>query len=48
LAGAAPGYICQFERQGYFVVDPDSAAGKLVFNRAIQLRDEWAKIAAKA
>ena len=48
LRGAVPGYICQLERQGYFVVDPDSAAGKLVFNRAIQLRDEWAKIAARA
>ena len=47
LADAKPGYICQFERQGYFCVDPDSVAGKLVFNRAVQLRDEWAKIAAK-
>jgi glutaminyl-tRNA synthetase len=47
LAGAASGYICQFERQGYFCVDPDTAGGKLVFNRAVQLRDEWAKIAAK-
>jgi len=47
LANARPGYVCQFERQGYFCVDPDSAAGKLVFNRAVQLRDEWARIAAK-
>jgi glutaminyl-tRNA synthetase len=47
LAGAAAGYVCQFERQGYFCVDPDTAGGKLVFNRAVQLRDEWAKIAAK-
>jgi glutaminyl-tRNA synthetase len=46
LAGAAPGYVCQFERQGYFCLDPDSANGKAVFNRAVQLRDEWAKIAA--
>ena len=44
LAGAAAGYICQFERQGYFCVDPDSSGGQLVFNRAVQLRDEWAKI----
>jgi glutaminyl-tRNA synthetase len=34
----------QFERLGYFCVDPDSAAGKLVFNRTVSLRDEWAKI----
>ena len=47
LAGAAPGSLCQFERQGYFCVDPDSAAGKLVFNRTISLRDTWAKIEAK-
>ncbi len=47
LAGAQPGYRCQFERQGYFCVDPDSTEGKLVFNRAVALRDEWAKIAAR-
>jgi glutaminyl-tRNA synthetase len=44
LAGAAPGYRCQFERLGYFCVDPDSTAGKLVFNRIVTLRDTWAKI----
>lgn len=49
LAGAEPGSIYQFERQGYFCVDPDSAepgsAGEhLVFNRTIALRDSWAKI----
>jgi glutaminyl-tRNA synthetase len=33
----------QFERLGYFSVDPDSAAGKLVFNRAVSLKDTWAK-----
>jgi len=44
LAGAAPGSIYQFERQGYFCVDPDSADGKLVFNRTVSLRDTWAKI----
>ena len=48
LAGAKPGHICQFERQGYFCVDPDSVGGTLVFNRAVQLKDEWAKIAAKS
>jgi glutaminyl-tRNA synthetase len=44
LAGAAPGSRCQFERQGYFCVDPDSSAGLLVFNRTVTLRDSWAKI----
>ncbi len=44
LAGATPGLRCQFERQGYFCVDSDSSAGKLVFNRTVALRDSWAKI----
>jgi glutaminyl-tRNA synthetase len=44
LAGAAPGNRYQFERLGYFCVDPDSAPGKLVFNRTVTLRDTWAKI----
>ena len=44
LAGALPGSRYQFERQGYFCVDPDSSAGKLVFNRTVGLRDTWAKI----
>ena len=47
LAGAAPGERVQFERLGYFCVDPDSAAGKLVFNRTVTLRDTWAKIEEK-
>ncbi len=34
----------QFERLGYFCIDPDSSSGKLVFNRTVTLRDEWAKI----
>jgi len=34
----------QFERLGYFCVDPDSARGKLVFNRTVALRDSYAKI----
>jgi glutaminyl-tRNA synthetase len=34
----------QFERQGYFCVDPDSREGKLVFNRTVSLKDTWAKI----
>lgn len=37
----------QFERTGYFAMDPDSSAGALVFNRTVTLRDSWAKIKAK-
>ncbi len=44
LAGAAPGDKFQFERLGYFCVDSDSRPGALVFNRAVTLRDTWAKI----
>jgi glutaminyl-tRNA synthetase len=44
LAGVAPGSRYQFERQGYFCVDPDSSANGLVFNRTVALRDTWAKI----
>jgi len=45
LAGAAPGTRVQFERLGYFVVDPDSRPGALVFNRTVSLRDTWARLA---
>ena len=38
----------QFERQGYLYRDPDSAPGRLVFNRTVGLRDTWAKVAAAA
>ena len=44
LAGAEVGDRVQFERLGYFCVDPDSAAGAPVFNRTVTLRDTWAKI----
>jgi glutaminyl-tRNA synthetase len=44
VKGAAPETRYQFERLGYFCVDPDSAAEKLVFNRTVALRDTWAKI----
>jgi len=44
LAGAALGSRYQFERLGYFCVDPDSTSGKLVFNRTVALKDTWAKI----
>ncbi len=47
LADAVAGDRVQFERQGYFCVDPDSTAQRLVFNRTVSLRDSWAKIEKK-
>jgi len=47
LADASPGDRFQFERLGYFCVDPDGRPGALVFNRTVTLRDSWAKAAAK-
>ena len=47
LASAAPETRFQFERLGYFVVDRDSASHRLVFNRTVTLRDQWAKIEKK-
>ncbi len=45
LAGAAPGSIYQFERQGYFCVDSvDSSHEALVFNRTVTLRDTWSRL----
>ncbi len=50
LAEAVPGDKFQFERLGYFCCDPDTgkaegmSPGRLVFNRAVTLKDEWAKI----
>jgi glutaminyl-tRNA synthetase len=44
LADAEPGSRYQFERLGYFCVDPDSSSERLVFNRTVTLRDTWAKI----
>ncbi|MHC4734687.1 MAG: glutamine--tRNA ligase/YqeY domain fusion protein [Planctomycetota bacterium] len=44
LSEAKPGSRYQFERLGYFCVDPDSSEDKLVFNRTVSLRDTWAKI----
>ncbi len=43
LATRAPGERVQFERLGYFVVDPDSTKAHPVYNRTIQLRDSWSK-----
>ena len=48
LRDAAPGSRYQFERLGYFAVDPDSTREKPVFNRTVALRDTWAKIEAKS
>ena len=48
LVGAVPFSRFQFERLGYFCVDPDSSEGKLIFNRTVGLRDTWAKIQQKA
>ncbi len=47
LADLAEGETVQFERQGYFCPDTDSTPDLLVFNRAIGLRDSWAKVQAK-
>jgi glutaminyl-tRNA synthetase len=44
LSAAKAGDRFQFERMGYFCVDPDSRPGALVFNRTVTLRDTWAKI----
>ena len=46
LAAAQPGERFQLERQGYFVVDPDSKPGALVLGRTVSLKDTWAKPAA--
>ncbi len=47
LKEASPAARYQFERLGYFSLDPDSAPGKPVFNRTITLKDTWAKIEKK-
>ncbi len=47
IASAQPGHRCQFERHGYFCVDPDSKPGALVFNRTVSLKDTWAKMEKK-
>jgi glutaminyl-tRNA synthetase len=47
LAARGPGERVQFERLGYFVVDPDSTRDRPVYNRTIQLKDSWAKLAKK-
>lgn len=47
LQGAQAGTKYQFQRTGYFVVDKDSSAEHLIFNRTVSLKDTWSKIAAK-
>jgi glutaminyl-tRNA synthetase len=44
LANAIPGSVYQFERQGYFCLDPDTTDNTMLFNRTVPLRDTWAKI----
>jgi glutaminyl-tRNA synthetase len=48
LAAAQAGDKIQFERTGYFCLDPDSRPGKPVFNRTVTLKDSWAKIEKKS
>jgi glutaminyl-tRNA synthetase len=43
IVGSKPLEKFQFERKGYFCVDPDSSSEKLIFNRTVTLRDTWAK-----
>jgi glutaminyl-tRNA synthetase len=47
LGNVPAGTRYQFERQGYFCVDPDSRPGAPVFNRTVTLKDTWAKIATR-
>jgi glutaminyl-tRNA synthetase len=47
LANARPEERYQFERLGYFALDPDSTAEKQIWNRMVTLRDTWAKTATK-
>jgi glutaminyl-tRNA synthetase len=47
LGGLPPGARLQLERLGYFCVDPDTRAGRLVLNRTVTLRDTWAKVQAR-
>ena len=47
LQSSSPGDTFQFQRLGYFCVDPDSRDGRLVFNRTVSLKDSWAKVQGK-
>jgi glutaminyl-tRNA synthetase len=48
LSSAKKGDVFQFERVGYFIVDPNSGPSGLVFNRSVSLRDTWGKIEKRA
>ncbi len=48
LSSAKRSDVFQFERVGYFMVDPDSGPSGLVFNRSVSLRDTWGRIEKKA
>ncbi len=48
VQGAASGTRYQFERNGYFCIDPDSTGDRMVFNRVVGLKDSWAKIESKS
>ena len=43
LLNVEPGDLFQFQRLGYFIVDPDSTSKKLIFNKTVGLRDNWSK-----
>jgi glutaminyl-tRNA synthetase len=47
VAGRPAGWRCQFERMGYFCMDPDSTPGRPVLNRTVTLKDTWKKIQKK-
>jgi len=47
LADKPPGFRCQFERLGYFCVDPDTTPARPVFNRTVSLRDTWRRLQAQ-
>lgn len=48
LAHAKPYDNFQFQRLGYFNIDPDSKDGKLIFNRTVSLKDTWTKVKDKS
>ena len=48
LSNVLPGERYQFERMGYFCVDPDSSDARKVFNRTVTLKDTWAKVKKKS
>jgi glutaminyl-tRNA synthetase len=48
LGARGPGERVQFERLGYFVVDPDSTPERPVYNRTISLKDSWARLVGKS